>query len=162
MDFRKPLVAQLKAAFLNPPLFFLLVEGGGVLRVGGLGGTGGLAADISFLIPEGPGVTGSIFVLAGVTGSVLIFLVPVLMSCFNSDSKGASTMASSGSGAPTPSGGRPHVRIRFVSRTCSLARGLIILTAVALGILGFFKIKCFSAANRLALFNRALCEICPL
>ena len=61
------------------------------------------------------------------------------------------------SGAPTPAVGiRPPVRIRLVSRACSRANGFAILTAVALGILGFFKIKCFSAANHLALFSRAL------
>ena len=75
-----------------------------------MGGTGGLTL-------EGPGVAGSFFILAGVTGSVLTFLGPVLMSCFNRDSKGASTRASSGSGVPTPSGGMPPVRILLVSRT---------------------------------------------
>ena len=158
MDLRKPLPAPLRAAFLNPPLF--LEEVG--LRLEGLGGTGGLGVGPSFLFLERPGVAGSIFVLAGVTGSGLTFLDPVLMSCFNRESKGASTMASSGSGAPTPSGGIPPVRILLISRACSRTRGLLILTAVALGILGFFRIKCFSAANRLALFKRALSEICPL
>ena len=108
MDLKKPLVAPLRAAFLNPPLFF------GVSRLEGLGGLG---VGPSFLILEGPGVAGSFFILAGVTGSVLTFLGPVLMSCFNRDSKGASTRASSGSGVPTPSGGMPPVRILLVSRT---------------------------------------------
>ena len=100
MDLRKPLAAPLRAAFLNPPLFF------GVSRLEGLGGLG---VGPSFFILEGPGVAGSIFVLTGVTGSGLTFLVPVLMSCFNRDSKGASTMASSGlEYRPLPVGYLPY------------------------------------------------------
>ena len=106
MDLRKPLAAPLRAAFLNPPLFLVVVVG---LRLEGLGGMGGLT-------PEGPGVAGYFFILAGVTGSGLIFALGWI-SCFSSDSKGASTRASSGSGAPTPSGGMPPVRILLVSRT---------------------------------------------
>ena len=156
MDLRKPLVAPLKAAFLNPPLFF------GVSRVEGLGGKGGLGVGDSFLIftPGGPGVAASFLTLEvrGVT-TTGAGVLPVCLTIFLSKfSKGASTMAScsSGSGAPTPSGGMFPNRIRLVRRACSLARGLTILTAMASGILGFFKIKCFSAANRPALFKRAL------
>ena len=50
MDFKNPLAAPDKAAFLNPPLFFV-----GLL-----------------FKPEGPGVAGSFLIPAGVTGSFLI------------------------------------------------------------------------------------------
>ena len=156
MDFRKPLVALLKAAFLNPPLFF------GVSRVEGLGGKGSLGVGDSFLIftPEGPGVTASFLILEvrGVTTRGVAVLTVCLTIFLSKFSKGASTMASfsSGSGAPTPSGGMFPIVIRLVRRACSLPRGLTILTVVASEILGFFRIKCFSAANCPALFRRAL------
>ena len=64
-DFKNPLAAPDKTAFLNPPLFFSEV---GFWRLVGLGGMRGLGVRR----PEGPGVAGSFFILKGVTVSFLI------------------------------------------------------------------------------------------
>ena len=69
MDFKKPLAAPDKTAFLNPPLFFSEVD---FWRLVGLGGMGGLEVEGVFLMPEGPGVAGSFLILKGVTGSFLM------------------------------------------------------------------------------------------
>ena len=131
----------LRKALAGSDKVFLLVDGFGSFftvvasfLMTGLGGMGGLLAGVSFLM--------------------------IFLSKF---SRGLSTIASSSSGAPTPvDAGAPPVRMRLVNQICSRARGWTNLTAVVGGILGFLKIKCFSAATRPALFNKALCVICPL
>ena len=68
MDFKNPLAAPDKTAFLNPPLFSEV----DFWRLAGLGGMGGLGVEGVFLIPEGPGVAGSFLILKGVTDSFLM------------------------------------------------------------------------------------------
>ena len=138
---KRALVAPVNAAFLIPPVdlgFFALTNG--------LGGMGGLTDLLSFLIfrPDGP-ATGS-FLMTGVAGVAAAGPVGAAgtsfsMIFFNKFSKGLSTMASLG--MPAPAGMRVPVRIRLVRRACSRAKGFVIRTAVASGILGLLKINVF-------------------
>ena len=98
--------------------------------------------------------------VAGLISIVFRFEVVPLINFHNMFFKRPSTIPSVSSSSsvgvtPTALGVGP-VRMLLVNRTCSQA-----MKAVALGILGCFNIKCYSATNRPILFNKALSRSVP-